>query len=458
MADLLSLMHDVGLEAFVDESTVYTPEQVDVTELIGVGNESRVADDNLNESVQRLTQLGEAVVYADQMRDNLSETAALELQSRVIAVLGEERGTRLVGSVESYNGPLGNQILNAGLESLGSILLAAVNTVLKLIRTCIQIMVRFVMSAKRVLGNQLKAISKLVNDIRNREFNTQFKIVITGKGVTATTGNDILNDDPVSGLLTFREVAALSIFVDGDFVIPSDFTATLRETCIGLQTVRDVAMGINTYYDNVLSLLKESREVSSDEQRYVMAAGVTLDRCLPLSQLVNVRAATTQFNVVLEDKPMLGAKQLRVSAPPKTMYRGSGIPNGKDVLRGMASIKIELLGYGRGQAKDPDDITSLSKQEALNSLELVKTMVEGLLTGGYDDEAARLAKLSEQLVSRTLPYIGDMESNNDFRTSMLSAIGSLTTVTSGFSRMSVSYANNLISAVRRYVELSAGLN
>lgn len=457
MSDLSMLMLGIGNEAFED-SDPYVSEVVDVTELESINNEARVASDNLVDSTQRLTQLSEAIEYGESVRGTITETEARELQSRVIAVLGEERGASLVGSVESYNGALSGQILNASLESLGGMLKSAVDFILKLIRNCIQIMLRFVMSAKRVLGNQLKAVTKLINDIRNREFNAQFKIVISGKGVTATTGNDILNDDPVSGLLTFREVATLSTFEDGDFVIPTDFVNALRETCTGLLTVRDVAMGINTYYDHVLSLLKESREASSDEARYVMAAGVTLDRCLPLSQLVNVRAATTQFNVVLEDKPMLGAKQLRVSAPPKTMYRGSGIPNGKDVMRGMASIKIELLGYGRGQAKDPDDVTSLSKADAVNTLELVKSMVESLLTGGYDDEAARLAKLSEQLVSRTLPFIGDMESNNDFRTSMLSAIGTLTTVTTGFSRMSVSYSNNLITAVRRYAELSAGLN
>lgn len=490
MSEMSALLFGIGNEAFEEPlpvSTGYVPEDVDHTELVNADVAMRASDADITDQMDKVRKLTDAVTYARDVRETITEVEARELQSRVIAVLGDDAGPRLMGSMESYNGPLAGQLLDAGLEGIGNMLRTALAALIKLIRTGFRIMMQFINSAKLVLGRQLKALSELRRATHDKlEGWEEFQIswgnnsglsVKTGPGAASgitpmtpiTPITPITPMTPITSMTPMSPIgnrpkqlsaayARLLTMTEGNVLkAPTNLSSTLRETArIMKVAVIPAVDGVNRHFGAVLDMLEDADRMNMD-QRYKAVNQLAYDKFLPMNSLL-VGRESNKFNTVLSSQPVLGDYELRMAISPLNL--ATGYAERQDDKEGaLRSLGLTSINFNRTQkASDTGtpELTSLSRQDALLSIACVEDLLKTVIDYGLDNAAARLGGVADKVVTRVLPRLTDGR-DDVFTTNMTYAVSTLSRLTNMLPQSVVSYTNNLTNAVKQYVEISAQL-
>lgn len=477
MSDLAMLFNDVGLEAFIEPEAVSTYESqvIDVAEL--VAEETAVKDSlvSLTENRERVTALVDIVGYAEDSRETMSESVARELQSRVIAVLGEERTTLVMGSMESYNGPLADQILNAGLETIGGMIVAGVKTLWRIIRNAVLILVRFFTSARVVLGKQIKATSELAREIKSRPSDkwVDRPLQFTGADIAAlreTPAGDVDKLDMEADTkgkvtLTRRDAIALT-YLDsrGEITFPVDVSSALRVTAAVIHDhILNVATVSNAKMKNMLGVLNSpsvaydaTLSMSRVDHRLV---GYGFGDSLNLDKLTLATKESNKDVAVYYTKPILGALKMRLEIPTLVRDGASGwnASRAKEYLAGYSKVAIRL-------ARDPairridDLVVPPAKQaDAVGALAVLNTFLDMIINTNVVSETKALAdQLEKMMSSDTFVIKADLD-NKELVAYLPQMLSELIRISNETPRLCIAYANNLSNATRRYIEASAGL-
>lgn len=480
MSDMSMFMHGIGNEAFEDTPVAsdYVRVVVDTAELVGIDGEVRANSAELVESVAQVQRIRETRAYAESIRDSLSEEVAEELQRRVAEVVGSDQAMLIVGSVESYNGSLGNQLLNAGLESIGSVLQKALAFLINLIRTGAKIMMRFFASAKLVLGRQLTAINELRRSVNNKlEGWEEFQITIgEGKGVvvkhgksgTVLNNNDNVVDIDFGGTADAGDISptsfyrvhasALGMTKGGRLAIPSPFIPALNDTARMVEDVLiESAIGFDKHYSCVLDVIKDAAKMP-EANRLDAMNHLTLDKFLPLSKMT-VDRSSNEFQTRINGPVMLGDIQLNITATPKITYAASGRNvNGIDVVSGYATLGMALICVEPQNRTFTGYVNALNKRDSLKALDIVDALLNRVINAGLDKWASDLSRDADYVASRVLPSMyGGNYNDEAYRTALVQGMGNLTRITSAMPRDMVAYTNQMTNAVKHYVELSGKL-
>lgn len=475
MSDMSMAMFGIGVEAFDDTppASDYVRVVVDTAELIGVDNEFQKSNSSLSASITEVSSINDTRVYAESMRGSISETSAIELQNRVMAVVGSERAALIVGSVESYNGAIGEQILNASLESIGGMLQKALAYLIKLIRTGAQIMLRFFSSAKLVLGRQLTAVNELRRSIGNKlEGWEEFQISIAD-GVTvkySKPGNQT-NDNVVSldfgsadegdiSPMDFYRVHAsmISMTVRDHLIIPSPFVQTLKDTVRTLtDVITETAIGYDKHYACVLEAISDASKMP-EANRLDALSHLTLDKFLPLSKMLADKTSN-EYQTRYSSAMMLGDYQMRIAAPPTIMFAARGkVAQPIDVVNGFSAMSFTLQCVEPQRKGLTGYVPSLSRSDSLKVLDIAEELLKRVINSGLDKWAADLSREADMIASRVLPRMyGGNYNDDDYRTALVQALGTMTRITSAVPRDTVAYSNRLTNAIKHYVELSGKL-
>jgi hypothetical protein len=471
MSDMSMFMHGIGIEAFVDEPepSDYQPEPVDTTELEVLNKEAAAVNMEVDAQSKRITQLTDARDYAESVRGSLSEVEATELRRRVTEALGDEQSVRIVGSVESYNGPLGNDLLNAGLESIGSFIAKAIATLIRLIRTGISIFMRFITSAKIVLGSTAKNIGRLRDAVKKRMTWREDAISITGADIAALRKQNQPTADmdaPAtrasgSDTMTLMQLRALCYAQNGGVMLPSPFVPALRDTVSQYKTVVMPAMtGCRDYFGALLSLIRDSVDMPDDAERFKATNHLTADKFIPVDKFPLSRN-DSEFSHALASKQLLGNVVLNVTAPPSVLFKDYKRSEAMAVGHGLGAFWAELMIDDGMAAQAPVGgivVKPLTKVEAEQATAAIADLLDAVMDSELSDKAFKLGKEADELAARILPRLSDGNGDLDsFKAAMVRAMSALSSLTNGLPRASVSYVNRLSNSVGAYVEISAGL-
>lgn len=480
MSEMSMLMHGMGLEAFVDERPDVNYERVDVddSELIEAGKQTDFMIGELAEQQQRVAGLIDARDYALANRESLSEEMASELRSRVIAVLGEDRGVRLVGSVESYNGPNGLQILDCGLESIGGMIRSALAALIKLIRTGARILMNFFASAKVVLGNQLRAIGALsaasnrkiegwdefmvnVGNSQSAKPNT-YTTPPSMSSSSAATDTTPLKSQPVNnavpGDLSISTYTTLAMESGGYLFIPSDFTYALRNTCDTVEGIcLDVVGGFNKQYGALLNLFADSIKFKDGIEAFNALQQMSADKFLPMKRLGYDADASTATHSVLTTGVLLGDTRFTVESRREALYatNAQGPDNRLNNAEGLSNIRVYFTAPTTKTWPRGERVKTLSRTAALQSLALIDKLVKAVIDSPLQAEANALSKEADKIASTVIPRLDSTDDRMEqFQSYSVSIMSGMTNLTAAGPRLLITYVNNLASAVREFVELS----
>lgn len=470
MSDLSSVVFGMGLEAFEDkpEPSDYQPEAVDTTELDLINKEAAAVSTEVEAQSERIKRLTDARAYGESVRGSLSETAAVELQRKVMDALGDERATRIVGSVESYNGPLGTDLLNAGLESIGSIIAKAIATLIRLIRTGISIFMRFITSAKIVLSSTAKNIGRLRDAVKKRATWREEAISITGADIAAIRKQNQPSADIDSAgarpagadSLSVMQLRALCYAERGGVMLPYPFVPALKDTVSQYKTVVIPTMlGCRDYFGALLSLIRDSVDMPDDAARFTATNNLTADKFIPVDKF-EISRNDTEYSHALYSKQLMGNTTLFVSAPPSVLFKDYKRSDVMAVGHGLGAFWAELClhdGLAAQSSVSGIVIKPLTKSEAEQATALVADLLEEVMDSELSDKAFKLGKEADELVARILPRLSDGADIDSFKSAMVRAMSALSGITNGMPRASVSYVNRLSNSVGAYVEISAGL-
>jgi len=481
MSEMSALLFGIGNEAFEEPlpvSTGYVPVEVDHTELVNADDAMRASDAEINDQMDKVRKLSDAVTYARDVRETITEVEARELQSRVIAVLGDDAGPRLMGSMESYNGPLAGQLLDAGLEGIGSMLRTALAALIKLIRTGFRIMMQFITSAKLVLGRQLKALGELRRATSDKlEGWEEFQITWgNNSGLTVKKGPGTASGiSPITPITPIAPITPISPIGGGQKQLsaayarlltktegnvlkaPTNMSGELRDTArIMKMAVIPAVDGVNRHFGAVLDMLEDADRMDMG-QRYNALNQLTYDKFLPMNMLL-VGRESNKFGTVLSTTPVLGDYELRANINPLNLVNGFAGKTGdqQGALRNLGLVSFNFTRTEKASATGTPELTSLSRQEALLSIACVEDLLKTVIDYGLDATAARLGGEADKVVTRVLPRLTD-GSDDTFTSQMTMAIGTLSRLTNMLPQSVVSYTNNLTNAVKQYVEISAQL-
>ena len=483
MSDLSSFVLGMGLEAFDDSADRVELEQevVDVSELEVIDKEATTNEVAVVEQSKRFSALVDARDFGESKRTELDERVAIELQRRVMEAVGEDRAALVVGSVESYNGGLGEHILSASLESIGGMLQAAIATLVRLIRTGISIFMRFITSARIVLASTKNNLVKLREAIKKSKNWRTDSIGITGDDInkvrTKYEGTNLdttlVQDDLTGGnsdvpvtvyqtptSLSVRHATALCLGESGGLRFPQPFVPALKASVGEYETVViPSTSGVRDYFRAVMSLIKDSTDMKDDDERFKASDALTLDKFLPISKMT-MEGRGNEFSATYNSKPMLGNMSLSLTAPLGVIERDYKRTDTMRVAHGIGSISFGFT------ATDPRSssasirgiaIKPLTEQEASQAAALIAGLLDEITDGDLDNKAHLLGKESDELAARVLPRLSDSGNINNFKTSMVQAMSVLSVITNNLPRTSVSYVNTLSNAVSAYIRISAGV-
>lgn len=480
MSEIARTIFGIGNEAFMEsdpvEETGYVRDVVDVTDLVVVNDEVSAHEVEHAAVSARVRQLDESISYARNI-PVMTEVEAREYRDRVIAVLGEPQTQLIVGSVESYNGANATQLLNAGLEGLGSFLKAALMTLIRLIKQGIEIMVRFITSAKLVLGRQIKAIGNLRQAIRNRKNWHEEPLDFTGADISALRKQQeaanaagaptVVAEAPVSSgtvRLTLGDVLYLVYSRPGKMMFPSDFNYALKETVDVMDKgIMEMGRQLNQQFSNALDLM-ESESFWRDGR---------LDRIAPplvakgfsslMPKMLYADPDESQhMRRVYVSPNILGGIKMKVCIPYYAFINGPRSVPADDYAALSAYGAIELtLRQERSVADSSSFLSSvpilpLEPKQAENVLRTLETLLENVIDSKIHDDTVALGHRAKFVVDRYVARY--LESNSDPKNACLTEfISGLTRLTAVLPRATIAYANNLATATRHYVEASANL-
>jgi len=479
MTSIAGFISGSGLEGFEDTPAVTDlPDDVRDDELAEVSRDVDLTVQALNDQQQRVATLTDVRAYGESIRATLTPAEITELQRRVVAVVGEERGLTIVGSVEHYGGSTGQYVLDAGLESVGAMLRAALEALIKLIRTGAKVMMRFFSSAKVVLGRQLKALVDLKNSVNNKlEGWEEFQISIGGgTGVKVNHGPsgtifDPQADEPLTPYAAddgkrltpdalYRVHASLLSVTsaNGTLRIPSPFVPVLKETVSELQgVVLKSAEGFCELYDDVMGAVKAAAK-ASDANVDAIFNSLVLEKYVPLSKM-KIGRDSNEFQTRVYSKSMLGDVDFNFYGPPCVVFAAAG-RNTNDVLKSAnsyASMGMSLGCRNPERTELDGSVLSLNKKDSLAAIASVEDLVDSIISSKLDKASGELAKQADEIASRVLPSLDTGKASDDYRGAIARAMSNLTGITGALPRDLISYANQLTNAVKHYVEVSAAL-
>ncbi|QXO10295.1 hypothetical protein pEaSNUABM37_00336 [Erwinia phage pEa_SNUABM_37] len=483
MSDMSLFMHGIGLEAFDDsaDKVVLEQEVVDVSELVILDNEAATNEAAVTEQSKRVAVLTEARVFGESKRNELDEKVAVELQRRVMEVVGDSRATLIVGSVESYNGSIGESILNASLESIGGMIQTAIATLVRLIRTGISIFMRFITSARIVLASTKSNLSKLREAIKKSKNWRTESIGITGDDIskvkTKYEGNvfdtTLIQTDMTGGssevpvtllqtptTLSARHAMSLCFGESGGLRFPQPFVPALKATVGEYESmVIGSTTGMRDYFRAVMSLIKDSADMKDDDERFKASDALTLDKFLPISKMTMSRGGN-EFSATFVSKQMMGNVELSLHAPLGVVMQDYKRTDTMRVGHGIGSIDLSLATSDIHSSKASIRgiaIKPLTEQEANQAAALVAGLLDEVTGSDLNDKAHLLGKESDELAARVLPRLSDTGNINNFKASMVQAMSTLSSLTTNLPRNSVGYVNSLSNAVTAYIRISAGV-
>lgn len=464
MSDMSLVMYDIGIESFDDTppDTGYRHPIIDDTVLEEEGRKVVEIGDQINEETKRVVLLNDARAYGESARGTLSEAAAVELQRRVMIAVGEDRATLIVGSVESYNGGLGEQLLNAGLEGIGNILRTVVETLIKLIRTGGRILFNFLTSSKAILSRQIRAIGELTGVVKNKlEGWEEFEINIrSGVKVTHTKPDGLPMDEAVyadrmTSMLP-ENVRALCKAQNGKLYFPSEFTTELRITFSQLQHVSATLYGLEAQDTGIMTMIQ--RAASTPEPDDVNPfIGLTMEEYYPISKMATLRDSN-QFNTRIVGLVMLGDYQLKITAPPIAVYKSSAKSvQSAESARAVGNLDITFSCQEPNKDTSSVVIPSLSREDAMRVLDTAETMVDSMLNVNSALDKALRSSNYEKTLNKLYAIQAGKYADLDYVTLLTQAMGKLTTTRNALATGAVGYTNRLANALRQYVAVSAQL-
>lgn len=480
MSEMSMLMHGMGLEAFVDERPDVNYELVDVdeSELIEAGKQTDFMVGEIVEQQQRVTGLINARDYAAANRETLSEEMATELRSRVIAVLGEDRGARLVGSVENYNGANGLQLLDCGLESIGGMITAALAALVKLIRTGARIMMNFFASAKVVLGNQLRAIGALSSAVdRKIEGWDEFMVNVNNNNPTKPTGYTpgggagyfdqkveplkaaTKPGGPTASSLDFTELA---LAVGDELIVPGDLATALRMTANHVEGVcLDVTAGLNKQYGALLGLFGDADKINDGVQLYAGLQQLSADKFLPIKRLIYQEKESSPHLAVLTTGELLGGDRFTVTIDRAALYASAATQSGNRIrnVNGFRFLTVTMRQIGLLKFPRDHQVRALNRSAAQQTLSIMDKLLKTVIDSPFQAEANELSRNADKIATTTLARMNTSDSvMKTFQEDAMGIISNMTVVTAAGPRLLISYVNNLSTAVRSFVALSGGFN
>lgn len=478
MSEMSMLMHGMGLEAFVDERPDVNYELVDVddSELIEAGKQTDFMVGEIVEQQQRVSGLIDARDYANANREALSEEMATELRSRVIAVLGEDRGVRLVGSVENYNGANGLQLLDCGLESIGGMITAALAALVKLIRTGARIMMNFFASAKVVLGNQLRAIGVLSSAVdRKIEGWDEFMVNVNKNTPTKPTGYTpgagyfdqkveplkaaTKPGGPTANSLDFAELAMV---VGDELIVPSDLASSLRITANHVEgTCLDVTAGLNKQFGALLGLFSDADKINDGLQLYAGLQQLSADKFLPVKRLMYQEKESSPNLAVLTSGELLGGERFVITIDRAALYANAATQSGNRIrnVNGFRFLTVEMRPIGSLKFPRDHQVRALSRSAAQQTLSIMDKLLKTVIDSPFQAEANELSRNADKIATTTLARMNTSDSvMKTFQEDAMGIISNMTVVTAAGPRQLISYVNNLSTAVRSFVALSGGFN
>lgn len=476
MSDLSSVVLGMGLEAFDDTppDTGYRHPVIDDTELEAEGRKVAIVCDQITEETNRVVMLNDARAYGEGSRAALSEVAALELQRRVMSAVGESRAVLVVGSVESYNGPLGEQLLNAGLEGIGNILRSVIETLIRLIRTGTKILFNFLTSSKAILSRQLRAIGELTGAVKNKiEGWEEFQIsigggntkVIHGKSGTLAGSNSVTADDLPIDEAVYAErmvsmlpanVRALCKTQNTTLRFPKEFLTELRETSKQLEVVAGTLHGLEAQDTGIMTMIQRAA-ITPEPDDVNPFIGLTIEEHYPTSKMATIRESN-QFNTRLAGVILLGDYQLKITAPPIAMFKASAKKTTSfESARALGNIDVVFECVEPNL--DPSSVTipSLSRADALKVLDQAEAIVDSMLNVNNALDKSLRSRTYEQTLNKLYTIQSGKYADLDYITLLTQAMGKLNTTRDTLATGVVSYANRLANALRQYVAVSAQL-
>jgi len=450
MSDIAMLLEGVGLEAF-DDAQAPTPALDLTVDLTPLTETSAVVDTALGEMEaerQRLVGLRDAYDYGQSMRETLSESAAADLQQRVIAVLGEERATTIVGSVESYNGPLAGSLLTCGLESISGFLRNAIAELIRLIRTGIRTMMQYFSSARVVLGKQLEANDLLRKALGSSDApwqNWALEVKDVYRGVTIG-----------SAKVTGPQLRALCTTDGSSLTVPEDFVGILKSTAhFILNSAIPGLSGLNDHYAAILQVVRKSPSMS-EPSRFLHLAQLHIDRFVPANRLL-ASGPDKHGMCMLSTNQLMGAKVFNIRATPIVMHQRYGHDaNALEVVKQMSQTTAGVNSVNLRNVRTQLSVRALSQPAGLASLDQVDYIANVFLKLDYADDMNTLAKVADRLAHEVLLQL-DGDSRMDFCGRVTEIMSALTRVTASATRELIAYVNELCDAVRAYVSVSAGI-
>lgn len=474
MSDMSMFVLGLGLEAFDDVSARgdYQHPVIDGIELETAAHELANAGAHITENTQRVVALNDARVYGEGIRSTLTEAAACELQRRVMVAVGEDRATLVVGSVENYNGSLGEQLLNAGLESVGNILRTVLETLAKLIRTGVKMLFSYLTSAKAVLGRQLRAVAELTGVVKLKlEDWEEFQISIGGGNATVVHGKSgtlgsvgVEPVQPVEPVYVARQISLdpanarlLSKTQSNVLRFSDDVVADLKETMLQLGgVVKGTLFGLDQQDNGIMNMIIEAARTPEPDDVNPFI-GLVVENCYPVSKMITTRASN-EFNVHLESAVLLGDYQLKISAPPTAVYKATAKrATSAESARAMANLDVSFTCQQPTSAAKYSTVTSLSRDQAIKALDLTEFMIEAIISQN-DTLTKNLRSYNyDQALNKLYSFQSGKYADPEYVTLLTQAMRHLSNAGDVLTPQVTGYVNRLSNAVRQYVAVSAQL-